>query len=170
MVTECQRRILYFKEDIIDGRFCMSVCRGITNVTFKKILNTYTNSNILHHVTHQFHSHKLSVPPIPKHSLLHMFLPVLFFPNLWTMDVSLNSFLSHRCRNSVNATISPGILTRHLYPYPVSIYMFKVNNKDTKTRCETCSKLTIKTPDIFIVNFEHISQLVLKFLLLTLRR
>ena len=43
-------------------------------------------------------------------------------------------------------------------------------------RCEICSKLTIKIPErrhwrrsgIFIVNFEHISYLVLVFLLLTL--
>ena len=42
----------------------------------------------------------------------------------------------------------------------------------------TCSKVTIKTPErrhrrhsgVFIVNFEHISHLVLVFLLLTLSR
>ena len=28
---------------------------------------------------------------------------------------------------------------------PTSKYMFKVSNSNTKTRCETCSKLTIKT-------------------------
>ena len=28
----------------------------------------------------------------------------------------------------------------------VGDYMFKVNNKNTRTRCEICSKLTIKTP------------------------
>ena len=41
--------------------------------------------------------------------------------------------------------------------------MFKVNNRDTRTRCEICSKLTIKTPerrhwrrsDVFILNFLH---------------
>ena len=59
-------------------------------------------------------------------------------------------------------------------------YMFKVNkkNKKNRTKCEICSKLTIKTPDqgnwrrsgVFIVNFEHISQLILVFLLLTLSR
>ena len=57
-------------------------------------------------------------------------------------------------------------------------YMFKVNNKDTRTACEICSKLTIKTPerhhwrssDVFIVNFERISHLLLVFLLLTLSR
>ena len=29
----------------------------------------------------------------------------------------------------------------------VGIYLFKVNNKNTRTRCEICSKLTIKTPE-----------------------
>ena len=43
--------------------------------------------------------------------------------------------------------------------------MFKVNNRNTRASCETCSKLAIKTPerrqwrrsDVVIVNFEHIS-------------
>ena len=43
------------------------------------------------------------------------------------------------------------------------IYLFKYNNRNTRTRCEIYSKLTIKT-----VNFEHISHHVLVFLLLTL--
>ena len=30
---------------------------------------------------------------------------------------------------------------------PVGTYMFKVNNTSTKTKCEICSKLTIKTPE-----------------------
>ena len=55
-------------------------------------------------------------------------------------------------------------------------YVFKVNNRNTRTMREICSKLTIKIPErcqwrrsgIFIVNFEHISRLVLVFLLLTL--
>ena len=79
------------------------------------------------------------------------------------------------------------------------IYLLKVGNRNTRTRCEICSKLTIMTPErcfleplfnkvadlkiynsikrrfqrrcrscIFIVNFEHISGLVLVFLLLRL--
>ena len=28
-----------------------------------------------------------------------------------------------------------------------SIYLFKVNNRNTRTRCEICSKLRIKTPE-----------------------
>ena len=39
--------------------------------------------------------------------------------------------------------------------------MFKVNNKNTRTRGEICSKLTIKNQnDASGVNFEHTSQLV----------
>ena len=61
---------------------------------------------------------------------------------------------------------------------PAGIYLLKVNNRNTRTRCETCSKLTIKTPErrqwrrfwCIFVNFEHISHLVLVFLLLTLSR
>ena len=57
-------------------------------------------------------------------------------------------------------------------------YMFKVNNRNTSTRSEICSKLTIRTPerrqwrvsDAFIVNFAYISHLVLVFLLLNLSR
>ena len=30
-------------------------------------------------------------------------------------------------------------------PLPASNYMFKVNNRNTRTRCEICSKLTIET-------------------------
>ena len=30
---------------------------------------------------------------------------------------------------------------------PTGSYMFKVNIRNTRTRCEICSKLTIKTPE-----------------------
>ena len=48
--------------------------------------------------------------------------------------------------------------------YPIGVYLLKVNNRNSRIRCEICSKLTIH----FIVNFEHISHLILVFLLLTL--
>ena len=55
-------------------------------------------------------------------------------------------------------------------------YLLKLNNRKTRTRCELCSKLTLKTPErrqwrlsgVFIVNFEQILHLVLVFILLTL--
>ena len=59
---------------------------------------------------------------------------------------------------------------------PAGNYMFKVNYRNIRKRCEICSKLTIKTPKprqwhcsgVFIVNFEHISYFVLVLLLLAL--
>ena len=66
--------------------------------------------------------------------------------------------------------------SEHLGTLPAGICLLKVNNKNTKTRYEICSKLTIKIREqhqwhhsgIFIVNFEHISHLVLVLLLLSL--
>ena len=51
--------------------------------------------------------------------------------------------------------------------------LFRVNNKNTRERCEICSKSAIKTSEqclsgVFTVNFEYLSHLVLVLLLLTL--
>ena len=54
---------------------------------------------------------------------------------------------------------------------PTNIYLFKINYRNTWTRCEICSKLTIETSErrywrrsgVFIVNFEYISHLSLVF-------
>ena len=55
--------------------------------------------------------------------------------------------------------------------YPANIYLFQFNSRSTRKKCETYSKLTIKTPDgVFIVNFEHISHLFQVFLLLNLNK
>ena len=59
--------------------------------------------------------------------------------------------------------------------YAAGIYLLKVNYRNTRIRCEKCSKLTIKTSEqrhwhrsgVFIVNFEHTSHHLLVFLLLT---
>ena len=59
---------------------------------------------------------------------------------------------------------------------PAGIQLLEVNNRNTRTGCGICSKLTIKTPGwlqwrrsgVFI-NFERIPHLVLVFLLLTLK-
>ena len=53
--------------------------------------------------------------------------------------------------------------------YPAVIYLARVNKSNTRTRCEICSKLTVKTPEqrnwhhsgVFIVSFEHILHLAL---------
>ena len=73
-------------------------------------------------------------------------------------------------------TFQHGHMTMLKASYLAVMYMLKDNNRITRTRCEICSMLTIKTPErrhwlhsgVFTVNFEHISHLVLVFLFLTL--
>ena len=57
--------------------------------------------------------------------------------------------------------------------YPAGNYMFKVNNRNSRTRCELCSKLTIKIPErrhdvvlvSLLITLKHISHLVLVLIL-----
>ena len=78
------------------------------------------------------------------------------------------------------------IINKATFPHRVTeksliatnIYLFEVNNRDSRQRSKICSKLTKKTPgrlqwrrsDVFIVNFKHISHVFLRFLLLTLNK
>ena len=70
------------------------------------------------------------------------------------------------------------VLTTFSFGFLANIYFFKLNNRNTRKRCEICSKLTIKTPErgqrrcsgVFIVNFEHILHLFLMFPLLALNK
>ena len=69
-----------------------------------------------------------------------------------------------------------GCFEAGLYVNPTGNYMFKVNSRNSRTKCEICFTFTIKTPEqrhlrlfgVFIVVFEHISLLVLVFFLLPL--
>ena len=79
--------------------------------------------------------------------------------------------LYHKCLTGTQLRLFEGSI-------PANIYILKVNNRNTRKRCELCSKLTIKTPEpcrwrrssVFIVNFDHISYIFLLFLLLTLNK
>ena len=63
-----------------------------------------------------------------------------------TLVFLLLTFSADNCRLGYIQIITNvlSLLTR--YFYPAGNYMFKVNNRNTRTRCEICSKLTIKTP------------------------
>ena len=75
------------------------------------------------------------------------------FQRIWTIQVLL-----HRSNDFGNQFC--GLMKAWL---PANIYVLKINNKNTRERCEMCSKLTIKTPEqrrrsgVFIVNCKHIS-------------
>ena len=125
--------------------------------------------------------HKLSFADIKIKIRIYM-SNLIFFPDkqfLCHVKNFDNSICSqYQISKSVILIVSLMVITSFLlflHQFPVGIYLLKVNIRNTRTRCEICSKLTIKMPErrhwrhygVFI-NFEHISHLVLVFLLLTL--
>ena len=58
-------------------------------------------------------------------------------------------------------TLGKNIYTRKISP--TNIYLFIVDNSNTRKRRGICSKITIKSPErrstVFLANFEHISYL-----------
>ena len=49
------------------------------------------------------------------------------------------------------------LISVHVKNYLANNYMFKVDITNTRSRCEICSKPTIKTQELFsIVDFEHV--------------
>ena len=65
---------------------------------------------------------------------------LLFFVNPYLPNCSqtVTSSSGDLCRLDTNSVV---------WFYPSIIYMFKVNNGNTRTMCEICSKLTIKTTE-----------------------
>ena len=48
-------------------------------------------------------------------------------------------------KNSI--TMFEMVLSKTLEIIPVNNFLFKINNRNTRKRCEICSKLKIKTPE-----------------------
>ena len=70
------------------------------------------------------------------------------------MVVHILSFLNNQgfkknsMINSVNSVNNSIYMSNSVYGnFPVDNCMFKVNNRNIRTRCEICSELTIKTPE-----------------------
>ena len=98
--------------------------------------------------------------------LSKIFINIFHWPRYSSVLRSQSLFLQINISNK----IKPSIGLKWKAP-PASIYQLKVNNRNTRTGCEICSKLTIKTRQwrrsgVCIINFEHISLLVPLFLLL----
>ena len=66
------------------------------------------------------------------------------FLRKFTLDVRLNTFLTIHFLDLKNQHL---LITRCEPTF---------DSENIRKRCEICSKLTIKTPGVFIVNFEHI--------------
>ena len=86
---------------------------------------------------------------------------------IWSVSRNLSS---KSWRRSLNICFSIQRIRSLVSGFPDGIYLLKVSNRSIRIWCEICSKLSIKTPErhLAFVNFEHISHLVLVFLLLTL--
>ena len=89
------------------------------------------------------------------------------------------AFASFFANFSLDLLIKVLLIKKKYYEYiPISIYLSKVNNKNSRTICKICSKLKMKTPEqrywrcsgVFIVNFEQISHIVLLFPSLALNK
>ena len=70
------------------------------------------------------------------------------------------SFLERHYKNKDNSSGDPGHFTNNL----AAISSLKVNNENTRTMCEICSQLAIKTPErnhwtcsVSIVDFEQVN-------------
>ena len=57
----------------------------------------------------------------------------------------VGSLLGLISRSALQKQNKQGFDTAGLMLFPASIYLFKVNNKNARKRCEICSKITTKT-------------------------
>ena len=141
----------------------------------------YRIANKPNHTQNNFKSYWLLLKIFLNNKKIPLITP-WFHENRFIIDLKVkarlfNNFFSKQrslITNHSKRPTSPCYLTYN----PAGDYIFKVNNRNTRTRCDICSKLTIKTPErrdwgrpgVFIAKLEQISHLVLVFLLLTLSR
>ena len=67
--------------------------------------------------------------------------------NTFLEDVRLSRFDSFKISFLVNDVGLFHCVMHGNNVNPANIYLLKFNNKNTRRRCEKCSKLTIKTPE-----------------------
>ena len=109
----------------------LSICKSIKNsFYYKKVLRLY-----------KFRAHSLKgqgTRPLRPHPLVAPLCNKRVY-------FSMVSFISS---SGVLRTLSNmEHFLKIVNGFPADNCMFKVNNRNTRTRCEICSKLTIKTPE-----------------------
>ena len=75
-------------------------------------------------------------------------LQIIFFWN-WKIPWSTDKALQRNCESFVSGKCWHWMKLEPVNPIPAGNYMFKVYNRNARTRCEICSKLTIKTPELW---------------------
>ena len=97
-----------------------------------------------------------------KKSLIENFIFCVVTPH--SLDSTDSKFSSFTTRQKNHSNTGLTYFVTPLQKQSASIYLFKVNNRNTRKRSGICSELTIKTPEqrqwhrfgVFIVSFEHI--------------
>ena len=90
---------------------------------------------------------------------------IITSPSLYSLKIIRKPEVFYRKRSVAWQGLITDILI--YWSHPANIYLYKINNKNTRIKFEICLKLTIKTPErrqlrrsgVFIVNFEHISHI-----------
>ena len=98
----------------------------------------------------------------------------------WTLKLQITK-KTHECNILIawfRSYIICELWANHTHLYPQPALTFSKSTMDILEQCEICSKWIIKTPEedqwrlsgVFMVKFEHISQIVLLLLLLSLNK
>ena len=81
------------------------------------------------------------------HITVTKYLELLTWSNLKQIHVKFDNMEVNQLYMHLAATWKKNNIALQQMNYPAGNYMFKVSNRSTRTRCEICSKLTIKTPN-----------------------
>ena len=122
------------------------------NAPFLKIMQRYVivlkSFKFLHNLEHNFISNILKIwrkGIVPPSSKIKLYSHDIFIKSCLTAVLvqvkhdQLIFFMMETISQSMHLKISINIHSRN-------IYLFEVNNRNTKKRCEICSKLTMKSP------------------------
>ena len=120
------RKDAYSKPTIkIEQRHCP--CSGVFIVNFEHILHLFTSVSIGNFEKVNVNWDLFTVNNRQTRTLTQTSLWIPYCQCIWTTCTHIYEYFY-----------------REIWTYPVGIYMFKVNNRNTNTRCEMCSQLTIK--------------------------
>ena len=78
----------------------------------------------------------------------------MFYSVLYTPLETFNIFDKKQVQKS--RRICCDSESSNCFDYPDGIFLLKVNNRNTRTRCEKCSKLTIKIPERRLASFWYL--------------
>ena len=115
-------------------------CSGVFNVNFEHILHFFIVFLLL-----TLNRSMLVELVNLKHSICKNLWKVFKWKLLWTSTI-----LQEKTSIRIIIKRYNSLVTHLWWSYfhnPVGIYMFKANNRNTRTSCEICSKLKIKTPE-----------------------